>query len=417
MNGTATDERAPVGAIAAAALGNGIELYDFTIYSFFALTIGKLFFPIQSEFGPLLLALLTFGIGFVARPLGSVIIGAYADRAGRKPALNLTFALMALGTTLIGLCPTYDRIGVLAPLTIVAGRILQGFSAGGEIGASSTLLLEMGPREGSGVRVSWQMASQGGAALAGALCGFALSAKALDSGLWRLPFLAGLVIGPAGLWVRGKVRETAAPRGPGRRPLAELMRHNRRQVLCGILAIIGGTASTYVVIFYMPTYLIKVVGMPRHTAFLSGCVAGATMLAVSPLAGLLADLRRARKPLVVWSNLVMLAAAVPAFTLLAHAPGEPAVLATVAFLVACSALGSTPCLLLLMESFAPRVRATGLSLVYAVGVSIFGGFAQFAVTWLLSASGDPAAPSWYVAAGSCAALCGLALLPEKAPQG
>lgn len=175
----------PPATILALSIGNAVELYDFTIYSFFALTIGKLFFPVQSAFGPLLLALLTFGVGFVVRPLGGIVIGTYADRVGRKPALVLTIALMGLGTLLIGLCPTYEQIGAAAPVIIVIGRILQGFSAGGEIGVATTMLMELGHPAGRGLRVSWQMASQGAAALLGALSGYLLSthlsADALES--------------------------------------------------------------------------------------------------------------------------------------------------------------------------------------------------------------------------------------------
>ncbi len=158
-------------AVVAASLGNALELFDFTVFSFFAGLIGKLFFPVEGEYGPLLLALATFGIGFVMRPVGSVVIGNYADRAGRKPALTLTIGLMSLGTAIIGLAPTYAQIGIAAPLLVVTGRLLQGFSAGGEIGAATSFLMESGTRSNRGFMVSWQMAGQGASALAGALCG------------------------------------------------------------------------------------------------------------------------------------------------------------------------------------------------------------------------------------------------------
>ncbi|WP_424105415.1 MFS transporter, partial [Paraburkholderia sp.] len=161
--------------IAATTLGNGLEMFDFTIYSFFAVLIGKLFFPSDTAFGSLLMAVATFGIGFVMRPLGGILIGNYADRAGRKAAMTLTIALMALGTATIGLAPTYAQIGLYAPLLVVLGRLLQGFSAGGEIGASTTLLMESGVQSTRGFLVGWQLASQGAAALVGALSGFLLS--------------------------------------------------------------------------------------------------------------------------------------------------------------------------------------------------------------------------------------------------
>lgn len=410
--------------ILALSVGNAMELYDFTLYSFFALTIGKLFFPVQSAFGPLMLALLTFGVGFVVRPLGGIVIGGYADRVGRKPALVLTISLMALGTLLIGLCPTYAQIGAAAPAIIVVGRMLQGFSAGGEIGVATTVLMEFGPPAGRGLRVGWQMASQGAAALMGALSGYLLSlclpVDALEAWGWRLPFLAGLLIVPVGLYLRRLLPETARsdPGGdPGRRAvLAELLSTHRTTLVLGVMMIMGGTASTYVNIFYMPTYLIKVVGLPAHTAFLTGCIAGATMLAVAPLAGLLSDRLGRRRPFVVATALASALLTYPAFWMLSDIASVPATLVVVGLLIAANGFGAGSCLLLLLESFPSRVRATGLSLVYSVGVSVFGGFAQFVVTWLISVTGDPISPAWYVSACALAALFGVSRLPVARPS-
>ncbi|PGH55527.1 MFS transporter [Azospirillum palustre] len=406
--------------ILALSVGNAMELYDFTLYSFFALTIGKLFFPVQSAFGPLMLALLTFGIGFVVRPLGGILIGGYADRVGRKPALVLTISLMALGTLLIGLCPTHAQIGAAAPAIIVVGRMLQGFSAGGEIGVATTMLMELGPPAGRGLRVGWQMASQGAAALMGALSGYLLSlclpADALEAWGWRLPFLAGLLIVPVGLYLRRLLPETARPHRGGRAGLAELLSGHRTTLVLGVMMIMGGTASTYVNIFYMPTYLIKVVGLPAHTAFLTGCIAGATMLAVAPLAGLLSDRLGRRRPFVVATALASALLTYPAFWMLSGIASVPATLVVVGLLIAANGFGAGSCLLLLLESFPSHVRATGLSLVYSVGVSVFGGFAQFVVTWLISITGDPISPAWYVSACALATLIGVSRLPVARPS-
>jgi len=406
--------------ILALSVGNAMELYDFTLYSFFALTIGKLFFPVQSAFGPLMLALLTFGIGFVVRPLGGIVIGGYADRVGRRPALVLTISLMALGTLLIGLCPTYAQIGAAAPAIIVVGRMLQGFSAGGEIGVATTVLMELGPSAGRGLRVGWQMASQGAAALTGALSGYLLSlclpADALEAWGWRLPFLAGLLIVPVGLYLRRLLPETARPDAGSRAVLTELLSTHRTTLVLGVMMIVGGTASTYVNIFYMPTYLIKVVGLPAHTAFLTGCIAGATMLVAAPLAGLLSDRLGRRRPFVVASALASALLTYPAFWILSGIASVPATLVVVGLLIAANGFGAGSCLLLLLESFPSRVRATGLSLVYSVGVSVFGGFAQFVVTWLISITGDPISPAWYVSACALATLFGVSRLPAARPS-
>lgn len=403
--------------IAATSLGNGLEMFDFTIYSFFAVIIGKQFFPSDSPFGSLLMAVATFGIGFVMRPLGGVVIGNYADRSGRKAAMMLTIVLMAAGTALIGLAPPYASIGVLAPVLIVVGRLLQGFSAGGEIGASTTLLMESGIATTRGFLVSWQGASQGAAALAGALSGFALShllsPAALESWGWRVPFLFGLLIGPVGLYIRRALHETHTDEARETSAFREVLRSYRRELLICILMIVGGTATMYIAVFYMPTYLIKVQHMPSSTAFLAGCVSGATLFVVAPLSGLLADRLKRRKPIVVAATVFGGALVFPAFWLLNHAANLGVALVIVALLASCLAINAGPGFLLILEVFPKRVRATGLSVVYSVGVSIFGGFAQFIVTWLISATGNPMSPAWYVVACSAISLCALLALRER----
>ncbi|MCC8393599.1 MFS transporter [Paraburkholderia sp. MMS20-SJTR3] len=402
--------------IAATSLGNGLEMFDFTIYSFFAVTIGKLFFPSDSAFGSLLMAVGTFGIGFVMRPLGGIVIGNYADRAGRKAAMTVTIALMALGTAFIGLAPTYATAGLLAPVIIIVGRLLQGFSAGGEIGASTTLLMESATSRTRGFLVSWQIASQGGAALIGALFGFTLShllsPAALESWGWRVPFLCGLLIGPVGLFIRRALHETHVQEAREKSAFREALSEHKRALIVGILMIVGSTATMYIAVFYMPTYMIRVLHMPAGTAFVSGCVAGAMLLVGSPLAGLLADRLKRRKPVVMATTLCSALLIYPAFWLLNHTASVGAALAVVAALVACLAFGSPAGFLLLLESFPKQVRATGISVVYSFGVSLFGGFAQFIVTWLLSATGNPMSPAWYMIGCGAISLCALAAMRE-----
>ncbi|EHP38146.1 major facilitator superfamily permease, partial [Cupriavidus basilensis OR16] len=199
-------------AIVAAAIGNGLEMYDFTVYSFFAATIGKLFFPSSSPLASLLLSFATFGAGFVMRPLGAVLIGNLADQRGRKAALTLTIVLMTAGTALIAFTPTHASIGVAATVLVVIGRLLQGLSAGGEIGAASALLLESASKRNRCFLVSWQAATQGGAALLGALTGAAVSALLSPDAMlewgWRLPFMLGLLIAPVGMYIRRHLHET-----------------------------------------------------------------------------------------------------------------------------------------------------------------------------------------------------------------
>jgi len=407
--------------IAAAALGNGLELFDFTIFSFFAVVIGKLFFPVQGQYGPLLLSLATFGLGFVTRPLGGLVIGHYADRHGRKAALTLTILAMALGTALIGLTPTYAQIGIAAPVLLVVGRLIQGFSAGGEIGTASTYLMESAQRGRRCYWVSWQMASQGGSALIGALFAVALSRglqpAALEAWGWRVPFLIGLLIAPVGLYMRRHLPEThtaSAPAADAPGILGSLLRVHRGKIGLGIALILGGTASMYITVFYMPSYMVKSLHMPAATAFLAACVAGAVLLVVSPWAGKLADRLPRRKPLVLGVSLASGVLIYPAFNLIRLYPNLPVVMAVTAVLVLLMALGSPAGFVLVMEAFPREVRVTALALVYSVGVTLFGGFAQFIVTWLISRTGNVLAPAWYMSACSVVSIVALLRFVEQA---
>lgn len=403
--------------IAACSIGNALEMYDFTVYSFFALLIGKLFFPSESAFGSLLLAVATFGIGFVMRPLGGVIIGNYADRKGRKAAMTLTIALMVAGTLCIALAPTYASAGVFGSLMIVAGRLLQGFSLGGEVGAATSMLMEAGGVKGRGFRVSWQLASQGLSALAGALTGALLYAllpqASLESWGWRLPFLLGLLIAPVGLYIRSHLEETHQAESHEASPIGRLLRAHGGTVFKGILATTAGTATMYLVVFFMPTYMIRVLKMPPSLSLLSGCVTGITLFVVSLVAGRLADRLERRKPLAIGSLLFSLVAVGPVFWLISHHPSVPLVLCLSALLTASVNIGTTPMFLMLLEMLPIGVRASGISVIYSVGVTIFGGSSQFIVTWLLAQTGNPLSPAFYMMACGVLSIGALLSLRER----
>ena len=403
--------------IAACSLGNALEMYDFTVYSFFALLIGKLFFPSDSAYGSLLLAVATFGIGFVMRPLGGVIIGNYADRKGRKAAMTLTIGLMVLGTLCIALAPTYASAGVFGSLMIVAGRLLQGFSLGGEIGAATSMLMESGGLKDRGFRVSWQLASQGVAALLGALTGAALYAAlpqaSLESWGWRLPFALGLLIAPVGLYIRANLQETHQAASHESSPMGRLLREHGGTVLKGIFATTAGTATMYLVVFFMPTYMIRVLHLPPSLSLLSGCATGLTMFAVSLFAGRLADQLPNRKPLVIGSLLFSVLAVYPVFWLINHNPSVPLVLCLSVVLTAIVNIGTTPMFLMLLEMLPIGVRASGISVIYSIGVTVFGGSSQFIVTWLLAKTGNPMSPAFYMMACGVLSLCALLSLRAR----
>ena len=320
--------------IAACTIGNALEFYDFVIFSFYAGTIGALFFPAQDATGQLLLSFATYGVGFFLRPLGGVVLGAYADRKGRKPATVLTLFLMALGTAMIGLAPSYASIGIAAPAVVVLGRLIQGFSAGGEVGASTTLLSEYAPPAHRGFFGSWQMASQGLAILVAASMAFAVTNLLPPDQVklwgWRVPFLIGVLIVPIGLWLRQALRETHANEDDARtretNSLAVAFREHWRQIAAGVALIIGGTASNAIIVIYMSTYAVRQLKLPPSTGLLAGITAGLVTLIAAPVAGALSD-RLGRKRVAGVSYGLIAVLIYPAFLLL-NAVTRPANLAT-----------------------------------------------------------------------------------------
>ncbi len=404
--------------IFAITIGNGLEFFDLTVYSFFAVLLGKLFFPAASAQQQLLLSVGTFGVGFVARPIGGVLIGIVADRFGRVPAMNLTLATMAIGTGMVGLMPTYAQIGVLAPILIVLARLLQGFSAGGEVGVSTSMLAERAPQGQRAYYTSWQFASQGAAALVGSLVGFLLthylSADALHAWGWRVPFLGGVLIAPIGLYLRSRfgASERAERKTRESAPLGTVLRRDGGAVLAALGLVIGGTSAHFIVIYYMSTYAIRTLHLPMDTALWSGIIAGAVMFIVSPVGGLLTD-RYSRKAMAFWTRLVLTVAILPGFLLVIAWPSVAMLCAVVAVLSAMHSLNAGATGILLAELFPKSTRATALSLAYAGGVSIFGGFAQFIVTWLIGATGRPTAPAWYVIVCGVLSLVALAFTTNR----
>ncbi|SMG58565.1 MFS transporter [Paraburkholderia susongensis] len=401
--------------IFAAALGNGLEFFDFTVYSFFAALIGKLYFPASTQLAALMLSLATFGVGFIVRPLGSILIGAYADRAGRKPALTLTVMLMALGTGAIGLAPTYASIGLAAPAIIVCGRLLQGFSAGGEVGTATTFLMESGKRN-QGALVSWQMASQGGAVLVGALVAMTLvktlSPAALEAWGWRVPFVLGLTIGPIGLYLRTFLEDTLPHAARRQRTAGRMPARWLRQIAGGTMIVIGGTGTLYTMVYFLPSYLTMTLGTPASASLAAACVAGLVVLAGSPFAGRLTDRLRSGKTLIYVSSIGTCVLLLPAFHAIRAFPSIYLITGVVALLVALMTLSSPAAFVLILRAFSPDVRATSLGIIYAMGVTLFGGFAQLIVLELWHWSGSFYAPAWYVMGCSAISVIGVFIFNE-----
>ncbi|WP_118184777.1 MFS transporter [Paraburkholderia phosphatilytica] len=412
------------GAIAAAVIGNWLEFFDFTVYGFFAVLIGKLFFPSSDSTTSLLLSIGTFAAGFITRPLGSVLLGVYADRRGRKAALNLTIMLMAFATGLIAIVPTYAQIGMAAPIVIVIARLVQGFSQGGEFGAATSALLEQGEHGRRGLRASWQLATQGAAALTGsgvaALLSLLLTKPELESWGWRVPFVMGLAIAPVGVFLRRRLADEPAGAlshahlAAGKGVLHELFTEHVRTLLLITLTVMGGTVSTYILTFYMPTYAIHTLGLPMSLSMLVGVAAGCVVLVMCPVFGALSDRWRRRKLPILIGRGVLVLLLFPSFALINRFPSIAVMMPLTALMLLFYSMGSASEFALMCESFPRRVRATGISIAYALAVCVFGGTAQLIATWLIRATGNPLAPAGYVAVCVVLSLIAVSRLRETA---
>lgn len=407
----------PHRVIIAASVGNALEWFDVAIYGFFAATIAKLFFPSTDDTVSLLLAFGTFGISYLVRPLGAVVLGRYADRVGRKAALMLSIKLMMLGTLLIAVMPTYAAIGLTAPLGILLARLIQGFSAGGEFGSATAFLVEHAPRM-RGFMSSWQFASQGISTLLAATFGTVLSstltAGQMESWGWRVPFFFGLLIGPVGYAIRRYVDEAPAPAedtGTGSDPVAEVLRHHKGRVLLAIAALAVSTAITYL-ITYMPVFAVKELDLPASTGFAATMVTGAVLTVVTPLVGHLSD-KTGRIRVMATSAVLILLLIRPVFAFLVAHPGF-GVMLTVMFLIGLLKAGYFGALPALLSDLFPRSsRATGMSISYNLGVMLFGGTTPVVIVWLVDLTGDKLAVTWYLTALAALSLGAVAIARRR----
>lgn len=401
----------------AAAIGNGLIMYDFTVYSFSAVIIGHLFFPSGSALVSLLLSLATFGSGFLMRPLGALVIGNLADRKGRKAGLTASITLMTLGTGIIALVPAYASIGIASALLLVLARLMQGFAAGGEVGVSSAVLMEWTDKKRRCYLTSWRGASQGAAALAGALVGACISAalkpESVQQWGWRIPFILGLLIGPVGWYLRRHMTETPVI-SSYQASLKQVFAQHPRTLWLGILLMAAPTASGYIMVFYMPTYLVTVLHLPPVFSLLATCFSGAVIFLGSLLLGKIADRQPQRKPIQYVALLGSIVLIYPVFFALTHGVGLIASLLIIGGYAAVALTNGGSSSVMLLEAFPRHQRASGMSIAYSFGVVAFGGFSPFIVTWLIDATGNPMAPAWYLLAALCISLFALIRFPGVA---
>jgi MFS family permease len=410
--------------IAAAVIGNALEWYDFIVFGFFAVIISRLFFPADSQYASLLFTTATFGVGFFMRPVGGILLGIYADRQGRKPALLVVIASMTVAIALIAFAPTYAAIGIGAPLIIVVARLLQGFSAGGEFASATAFLIETAPTGRRGFYGSWQMVGQGLAVLIGAILGAVLtktlSPEAIDGWGWRIPFLFGLVIGPVGLYIRSSLAETQAflqsdQASPSRAAGGRVLASHIKQILVCFGIVVSGTISFYVILVYIPTFARTQLQLPLDQAFLAQAIGLACEVALIPICGALSD-RIGRKPVMIASLLLSLLVTYPLFAWVSSSPSFSRLLVMQVVLCGVFGIGNGPVSTALGEQFPTRVRSTALAIGYNVAVMLFGGFAPFFVTWLIHATGTPIAPAFYLMFGSAVGLFAVLFLTERAGE-
>jgi len=407
-------------AIAAATIGNGLEWFDFTVYGFFTPIIARLFFPAIDDLTSILLTVGTYGVGFFMRPVGAVVLGVYADRKGRKAALTLTILMMAFGTALLGFAPTYAQAGIVGPLVIVLARLIQGFSAGGEIGGATAFLIEYAPPEKRGFYASWQQTSQALAVVLGGICGtivtHALDPAAIDSWGWRVPFLLGLLIGPVGFYIRARVDETPvftdSHTQKSESPLRDALRDHPRGIASGFGVTILWTVCTYVLLFYMTTYAVKQLNIPLADAFVATTIGGLVLMLGCPIAGALSD-RVGRKRLLLAAAIAIGVLIYPLFAWVNATPDLMTLAIVQGILGLLLAAFTGPAPALLAEQFPAGLRSTGLSLAYNFAVTIFGGFAAVIVTLLIEATGTKLAPSFYVMAAALVSALTLLTMKDK----
>jgi MFS transporter, MHS family, proline/betaine transporter len=370
--------------VVATSLGNALEWFDISVYAYFAVYLSRAFFPTSDPTTSLLLTFGTFALTFLARPVGGILLGTYADRYGRKASLLLSIAMMTIGTLAVGCMPTFDKIGLLAPLLVIVARLVQGFSAGGEFGSSTAFLVEHMPGK-RGFVASWQFASQGISSLLGAGFGLlltsTLSEPELQSWGWRLPFLFGVLIGPIGLYIRNNIEDaTAPPAAKHDAPVRTVFMTQKLPVLLAVGVIATATAVNYLII-YMPTYVVKTLHLSPIIGYLAAFVVAIASITLNPVAGIISD-RVGRTPYMITAGVLLLFAIFPVYLLLAGKPSGTVIVLAVLLLGSLKALYLGASAALMSELFPAATRATGLGLSYNIGVTAFGGSGPAIATWL-----------------------------------
>jgi MFS transporter, MHS family, citrate/tricarballylate:H+ symporter len=399
--------------IGAVAAGNALEFYDFLTFSLFATQIGNVFFPLQSENGRLLLALATFGVGFLVRPLGGFLIGRMGDTRGRKPAMLLSFGLMGVSIVGLALTPSYASIGLAAPILVVIFRLLQGFALGGEVGPASAFLMEAAPRERRGFYVALQFSTQWLSILVAGIIGLILAnlltPAAQTQWGWRAAFLVGALVVPFGLFVRRHLPETL----PKHDESQAVMPSRWSLVVRGLLMLAAGTIATYT-LNYLTTFATHTLGLLPRVAFGAAAMCGLCGTIFTLIGGHLTD-RLGRKPVMLTSMTLLTLAVPPSFMAMVAMKTGGALLGASAVMAILLSIAMPAMFVSLLENLPASTRSGGIGTLYALAISVFGGTAQFAVAGLITITGSPLMPAWYMSGAVLLGLIALAGMRETAP--
>ncbi len=413
-------KQSQVGAVVRVAMGNFLEMYDFMVFGYYAAAIGRAFFPTQNEYASLMLSFMTFGTGYLMRPLGAIVLGAYCDRVGRRKGLLLTLTMMAIGTLSIGCLPGYETLGLLAPLMVVAGRLVQGLSAGVELGGASVYLSEIATPGRRGFYVSWQSGSQQVAVVFASLLGLILSSvlkpeQMTDWG-WRIPLLIGSVMIPFVMIMRRSLQETddflARKHRPGVGEILRTVADNWRLVILGMMLSVMTTVTFYMITAYMPTYGNSVLKLSTRDSMLVTLIIGLSNFILLPTGGICSDKFGRRRMLAIFSSLALVSA-YPALLWLVKDPSFGRLVAVGLWFSILFGGYNGSMVVFLVEAMPAKVRASGFSLAFALAAGIFGGFTPLVSTYLIHVTGDRAIPGLWL---SFAALMGLIATAALSPR-
>lgn len=413
-----------IGAVVRVAMGNFFEMYDFMVFGYYASAIARTFFPPSNAFAALMLAFMTFGAGYLMRPLGAIVLGSYTDHHGRRRGLVLTLALMAVGTVTIACVPGYASIGLLAPLLVLVGRLVQGLSAGAEVGSVSVYLAEIATPGHRGFYCAWQSASQQVAVMFAAVLGLLLNrqlspAQMNDWG-WRVPLIVGCVLIPFVFVLRRNLEESPAflqqRTRPTPREVVQSLLVNWRLVILGMMMSTLTTVTFYLITAYTPTFGTRELHLSASDAFLVTMLVGFSNFLLLPTFGALSD-RIGRRPQLIAVAAIALVTAYPALAWLAAAPSFTRLLFVELWFSLIFGSYNGAMVVHLAEVMPPHVRAAGFSLAFSLATGLFGGFTPAVSTYLIHVTGSPASPGvWLSMAAVFALIATLRLTPERAPN-